>query len=72
METILLTGNHALRSDSEFDLATNIRDAAYQSFKFCGYDTQGRPIKRWKGIVKTEKLLEVLKGAGLLKEEDVM
>ena len=71
MKTILLTGNHALRTDQEYDLATNIREGAYQSFRFCEYDDKGKPIKRWKGIIKTEKLFEVLKGAGLLKEEDV-
>ena len=71
METILLTGNHALRSDSEFDLATNIREGSYHSFRFCEYDGKEKPIKRWKGIIKTGKLFEVLKGTGLLKEEDV-
>jgi hypothetical protein len=71
MKTILLTGNHALRTDQEFDFGTNIKEGAYQSFRFCRYDDHGKPIKRWKGIIKTEQLFELLTGAGLLKEEDV-
>jgi hypothetical protein len=69
MQRILLTGNHALRSDQEFDWATNIKEGEYQSFRFCEYDDQGKPIRRWKGIMRIEQLFEVLLNAGLVKED---
>lgn len=69
MKTILLTGNHALRSEEEFDWAKNIKDGAYQSFTFCDYDGQRKPIRRWKGIIRIDQLFEVLLNAGLVKEK---
>jgi hypothetical protein len=71
MRRILFVGNHALRSDEECDWARNIKEGAYQSFTFCEYNDQGKPIRRWKGIMRIEELFEVLLNAGLLKEEDI-
>ena len=71
MNSILLTGNHALRCDQEYDWATNIGDAAFQSFTFHEYDDQGKPIRVYEGIIKTDQLCEVLLAAGLLKKEDI-